>query len=47
MQDKREYKWGIRKQLVFFTTTLAVITYSTSAFFIYVLYPYIKEIIAV
>lgn len=43
MQGKRHYKWGIRKQLVLFTTSLAMITYTTSAFFIYVIYPFIQE----
>lgn len=37
--DRKKYKFGIRKKLVWFTTILAIITYSTSAFFIYVLYP--------
>ena len=45
VQDKRHYKWGIRKQLVIFTTALAIITYSTSGFFIYVLYPFFKDFI--
>ncbi len=47
MQDERHYKWGIRKQLVIFTTILAIITYSTSAFFIYVIYPFIKDFIRI
>lgn len=46
MREKRQYKWGLKKQLVIFTTTLAVITYSTSAFFIYIIYPFVKEFIA-
>ena len=45
MQEKRHYKWGIRKQLVIFTTTLAIITYTTSGFFIYVIYPFVKDYI--
>ena len=47
MQKKRHYKWGIRKQLVFFTTILAIITYTTSAFFIYGIYPLVKDFIGV
>ncbi|WP_062351775.1 methyl-accepting chemotaxis protein [Bacillus kwashiorkori] len=39
MEKRTKYKFGLRKKLVIFTTTLAVITYSTSAIFIYVLYP--------
>jgi methyl-accepting chemotaxis protein len=45
VQKKRHYKWGIRKQLVFFTTILAIITYTTSAFFIYGIYPWVKDFI--
>ncbi|MBP3040549.1 methyl-accepting chemotaxis protein [Bacillaceae bacterium Marseille-Q3522] len=41
--EKSSCKFGLRKKLVLFTATLAVITYTTSAFFIYVLYPLIKE----
>jgi len=45
VQEKRQYKWGLRKQLVVFVTTLAFITYTTSAFFIYFVYPFIKDMI--
>lgn len=45
MGEKQQYKFGLRKQLVLFTTVLAIITYSTSMFFIYILYPFFKEII--
>lgn len=45
MQERRQYKWGLRKQLVVFTTTLAIITYTTSAFFIYFVYPFVKDFI--
>ena len=45
--NKKQYKWGIRKQLVFFTTILAMITYTTSAFFIYAIYPMVKDFIEV
>ncbi|WP_428910110.1 methyl-accepting chemotaxis protein [Niallia sp. Krafla_26] len=47
MQEKQHYKWGIRKQLVIFTTTLAIITYTTSGFFIYILYPIVKDFIGI
>ncbi|KXG08515.1 Methyl-accepting chemotaxis protein McpC [Anoxybacillus sp. P3H1B] len=38
MSEKKKYGFSLRLKLVVFTTVLAVITYSTSAFFIYVLY---------
>jgi len=42
----KKYKFSLRKKLVWFTTLLALITYSTSAFFIYILYPlFFKNII--
>ncbi|GCD84477.1 methyl-accepting chemotaxis protein [Parageobacillus thermoglucosidasius] len=37
-RTKRKYRFSIRRKLVVFTTILAIITYSTSAFFIYVLH---------
>ncbi|MGN7399333.1 methyl-accepting chemotaxis protein [Cytobacillus praedii] len=43
MGEKHQYKFGLRKKLVLFITTLAIITYTTSAFFIYFLYPLIQE----
>ncbi|WNS75286.1 methyl-accepting chemotaxis protein [Bacillus sp. DTU_2020_1000418_1_SI_GHA_SEK_038] len=43
MGEKQGYKFGLRKKLVFFITILAIITYSTSALFIYFLYPMIKD----
>lgn len=43
MGEKYTYKFGLRKKLVLFTTILAIITYSTSAIFIYFLYPSLKE----
>ena len=39
--EKKRYKFSLRKKLVIFTTTLAIITYSCSAIFIYVLYPFV------
>jgi methyl-accepting chemotaxis protein len=38
-EKKKSYKFGLRKKLVLFITLLAVITYSTSAFFIYYIRP--------
>src|SRR5699024_1598208 len=35
---KKSYRFSLRMKLVLFTTVLALITYSTSAFFIYYLY---------
>lgn len=45
MKAKRKYKFGLRKKLVFFTTILAFITYSTSEIFIYFIYPFISKYI--
>ena len=38
----KKYKFNLRRKLVLFTTSLAIITYSTSAFFIYVVYDFIS-----
>ncbi|RFU64263.1 methyl-accepting chemotaxis protein [Bacillus sp. V59.32b] len=43
MGEKKTYKLGLRKKLIILSTTLAVITYSTSYLFIYVLYPLFFE----
>jgi methyl-accepting chemotaxis protein len=43
MGEKKKYKFSLQRKLAVFTTVLAIITYSTSAFFIYVLYDYINE----
>jgi methyl-accepting chemotaxis protein len=37
-RTKQRYRFSLRLKIVAFTTVLAIITYSTSAFFIYVLY---------
>lgn len=42
MGEKKAFKFGLRKKLVLFTTILAVITYTTSALFIDVLFPIIR-----
>lgn len=39
---KKKYRFNLRRQLVLFTTSLAIITYSCSALFIYVVYDFIK-----
>jgi methyl-accepting chemotaxis protein len=41
--NRKKYKFSLRKKQVYFTTLLALITYSTSAFFIYILYPLFFE----
>jgi methyl-accepting chemotaxis protein len=46
MNSKNRYKFGLRLQLVAFVLTLAVITYSVSAFYIYVLYDFVSEYIS-
>lgn len=38
MANSNQFKFGLRKQLVLFITAVALITYSTSGFFIFVLY---------
>nr|WP_055440783.1 methyl-accepting chemotaxis protein [Anoxybacillus suryakundensis] len=38
-----KYTFSLQKKLAIFTTVLAMITYSTSAFYIYVLYDYVKQ----
>ncbi|MEK3888515.1 methyl-accepting chemotaxis protein [Bacillus sp. FSL K6-3431] len=43
---QRKYKFGLQKRLVIFTTLLALITYSTSAIFIYFVYPYVTDYIS-
>src|SRR5699024_9034816 len=40
---RKNYRFSLRMKLVLFTTVLALITYSTSAFFIYYVYDYIQE----
>lgn len=42
MEEKRKYRFGLRKKVVFLTTISAIITYTTSALFIYILYPFVK-----
>ncbi|MDF1508221.1 methyl-accepting chemotaxis protein [Robertmurraya sp. DFI.2.37] len=45
MEEKKKYKFGLRKKLVLFITTLALITYTTSGLFIYFLYPMIQDML--
>lgn len=45
MEEKKNFKFGLRKKLVLFITALALITYTTSGIFIYVLYPLFKDVI--
>lgn len=46
MEEKKHYKFGLRLKLVAFTTILAIVTYSTSAVFIYFLQEYVDQIIS-
>lgn len=39
MEEKKVFRFGLRKKLAFFITAVAIITYFTSGFFIYVVYP--------
>lgn len=41
--EKKTFSFGLRIQLMLFTTILAFITYSTSAVFVYVLYDYVDQ----
>ncbi|CAM4371478.1 chemotaxis protein [Bacillus manliponensis] len=41
--EKKPFSFGLRIQLMLFTTILAFITYSTSVVFIYVLYDYVDQ----
>lgn len=43
----KKYRFGLRLKLVFLITALAIITYSFSAIFIYVIYDYVKEFWAI
>ncbi|KGX86453.1 methyl-accepting chemotaxis protein [Pontibacillus litoralis] len=43
----KKYKFSLSLKLVLFTTVLATITYSTSAFFIYVIYDWLSEFMQV
>ncbi|WHY34069.1 HAMP domain-containing methyl-accepting chemotaxis protein [Cytobacillus firmus] len=45
MGEKKGYKFGLRKKLVLFITSLAIITYTTSAVFLYFLFPSIEEML--
>lgn len=45
MGEKEGYKFGLRKKLVLFITSLAIITYTTSAVFLYFLFPSIEEML--
>lgn len=47
MDKSKSFKFGLRHKLVVFTVSLAVITYTTSAFFIYFLYPYISSFLPI
>ncbi|MGM0875096.1 MAG: methyl-accepting chemotaxis protein [Bacillota bacterium] len=46
MRKEKKYKFSLRLKLVIFTTTLAIITYSTSAFFIHFLVNYADHIVS-
>ncbi len=45
MEEKKRYKFGLRLKLVTFITLLAIVTYSTSAVFIYFLQGYVEHIV--
>lgn len=45
MERRQRYKFSLRKKLVLFTVILAAITYTSSAIFINVLYPFVSQYI--
>lgn len=44
---KKKYRFNLRLKIILFMTAVAIVTYGTSAFFIYVLYDYIATYIAI
>lgn len=45
-KKEKHFLFGLRTQLMLFTTVLAFITYSTSIFFIYVIYDYFQSYVS-
>ncbi|AIY73200.1 TPA: methyl-accepting chemotaxis protein [Bacillus tropicus] len=45
-KERKTFSFGLRTQLMLFTTVLAFITYSTSIFFIYVMYDYFQSYVS-
>ncbi len=45
-KERKTFSFGLRIQLMLFTTVLAFITYSTSLFFIYVIYDYFQSYVS-
>lgn len=45
--ETKKYRFSLRLKLVLFTTILALVTYSVSAIFIYVVYDYVKDFVNV
>lgn len=45
MENKKGYKFGLRKKLVLFVTALALVTYTTSGVFIYMLFPMFEDVL--
>ena len=45
-KERKVFSFGLRTQLMLFTTVLALITYSTSIFFIYVIYDYFQSYVS-
>ncbi|WP_409296092.1 methyl-accepting chemotaxis protein [Peribacillus sp. SCS-26] len=43
---KKRYKFGLRKKLVILTTLLAIVTYTTSAVFIFAVHPFVSSYIS-
>lgn len=47
MENKKGYKFGLRKKLVLFVTALALVTYTTSGVFIYMLFPMFEDVLPI
>ena len=45
-KERKTFSFGLRTKLMLFTTVLAFITYSTSIFFIYVIYDYFQSYVS-
>jgi methyl-accepting chemotaxis protein len=46
LEDKKRYKLGLRRKLVILTTILAIVTFSSTAIFIYFLYNFVDKMVS-
>lgn len=47
METEKRYKFGLRKKLVIYTTVLAAITYTFTAWFIFLIDPYLQDMFGI